>query len=273
MLETNSKSLTKSRKARKNKLTSIPRDDLQEFSHQHKLGPIHQKSGVSTLAANKLLALATKDGSISISNKESILSKVDKAHGGKKITSLAWMGSHLISGGLDKQVRFWDTKDGLVAKWALKDLDEVVSVASHPSGEYILACDASKVIIVDLHGKVVDSFDTASVLHSMRVHPDGMLLAAGTDDGTKIWELKGYTAVGTLSGPPSSIISFAENGYSVATSNGDGVKVWDLRKLGQAAVDLAVSKVHDVSWDETASYLAIATGHDVWYIFIIGTNV
>eukprot|EP00887_Chlorella_sp_A99_P008229 scaffold12.g8229.t1 len=66
------------------------------------------------------------------------------------------------------------------------------------------------------------------------LHPDGLILGAGTADATvRIWETRTQKNVAKFDGHtgPLSALSFSENGYYMASAAADGVKLWDLRKL------------------------------------------
>ena len=76
---------------------------------------------------------------------------------------------------------------------------------------------------------------TPQPLLSGQLHPDGLILGTGTEDGQlKIWDIREQANVANIKEHTAGIhsISFSENGYLVATGSADGsVRVWDLRKL------------------------------------------
>mmetsp|Transcript_5948 Transcript_5948/g.13018 ORF Transcript_5948/g.13018 Transcript_5948/m.13018 type:complete len:427 (+) Transcript_5948:877-2157(+) len=140
------------------------------------------------------------------------------------------------------------------------DSSPVVSAVIHPSSDdqavrMIVATRNGKIALVKYRlaggergaletvfeltrqGKEKEDVYTAGALH-----PDGLIYAAGTDEGTIfIWDLKTKALAGTLeSDDQQSIdcIAFSENGYHVATSSSapsTAIQIWDLRKLQSIA--------------------------------------
>jgi pre-mRNA-processing factor 19 len=96
----------------------------------------------------------------------------------------------------------------------------------------------------------------------MKWHPDGLILAAGTEENTvAVWDVKQQATVATLTGHEGAVqaLSFSNNGYYLATGSKDGtVKIWDLRKpLNIQTLQISESPVHAVAFDQTGQYLSI----------------
>ncbi|KAJ3085037.1 hypothetical protein HDU96_005617, partial [Phlyctochytrium bullatum] len=106
---------------------------------------------------------------------------------------------------------------------------------------------------------------------SVSFHPDGLLVGLGAKDSTiGIWDLKAGSKVQTFEGHQGAInsIGFSENGYYLATSaTGHAVvNIWDLRKLAIVhTIDLSEEgkSVQKVTFDPSAQYLGVATGHSI----------
>lgn len=124
-----------------------------------------------------------------------------------------------------------------------------------------------------------------TVYTSVAVHPDGVLVAVGTAQGTiQIHDLSsggkqaalfdvGQANALTDAGEVTAL-SFSENGYWLVSSTSKipgSAQLWDLRKLAQTAVITfpgassagADSIVHALAFDYTGQYLACATSAGV----------
>merc|ERR1712023_37247 len=104
--------------------------------------------------------------------------------------------------------------------------------------------------------------DLTSGFQCMKFHPDGLILAGGTDDNTvQVWDIKDQVTVATLQGHEGEIeaLSFSENGYYLASASRDGtVKLWDLRKpLNIQTLQVTDGAANSVRFDQTGQYLAV----------------
>lgn len=82
----------------------------------------------------------------------------------------------------------------------------------------------------------INEFDQDQSFYSIRFHPDGHLIGAGSNDGNiRIWNVVDDSTVATLEGHHGEVdkIAFSENGfYFASASSKEGiVKIWDLRHL------------------------------------------
>lgn len=142
---------------------------------------------------------------------------------------------------------------------------EVTEVNLHPLGDYFLTAARDKSwAIHDLEtGSCVKHFkDLPSSYPCMKWHPDGLILAAGSEENTvAIWDVKQQATVATLTGHEGAVqaLSFSNNGYYLATGSKDGtVKIWDLRKpLNIQTLQISDSPVNAVAFDQTGQYLSV----------------
>merc|ERR1712217_133982 len=107
-----------------------------------------------------------------------------------------------------------------------------------------------------------------------KFHPDGLILAGGTEDNSlAVWDIKEQVTVATLTGHEGEIeaLSFSGNGYYLATASKDGtVKLWDLRKPLNIQT-LKISEdgpVNSVRFDSTGQYLAVGAANVQIYNFV-----
>lgn len=102
---------------------------------------------------------------------------------------------------------------------------------------------------------------------SLSFHPDGQLVATGTQEGcVRIWDLFTCSNVTTFRPDTSSdstdgsviSTSFSENGYyfSMVTKGSKDVKVWDLRKQTLVGVLEASNGVNMVVFDPSGQLVA-----------------
>lgn len=158
---------------------------------------------------------------------------------------------------------------------------EVTEVSVHPLGEYFLTASRDKSWAVHDFGSgrcIRHVKDLASGYGCMKFHPDGLLLAGGTEEKTVcVWDIKDQVTVATLQGHEGDVqaLSFSENGFYLATGASDGtVKLWDLRKpLNIQTLQVGEGPVSAVRFDSTGQYLAVAAGVVQVYNFETKSNL
>merc|ERR1712032_1155483 len=145
---------------------------------------------------------------------------------------------------------------------------EVTDVSIHPLGDFFLTAslDKSWALHDFSQGRCVRHVqELGSGYGCMKFHPDGLILAGGTEEKTvAVWDIKDQVTVATLSGHEGDVtaLSFSENGYYLATASQDGtVKLWDLRKpLNIQTLKISEGPVRAVTFDSTGQYLAVGAG-------------
>lgn len=191
----------------------------------------------------------------------------------KKVTTVALHPTKdiVLSGSLDATARVWTctssnwTSPYTCAHTIRKHQAEVTDIAFHPLGDYFLTSSLDKSWgIHDLSsGRCIRHMkDLSSGYGCMDFHPDGLIMAGGTEEKTVVvWDIKEQVTVATLTGHEGSVeaLSFSGNGYYLATASKDGtVKLWDLRKpLNIQTLKVSDGPVHSVAFDTTGQYLAV----------------
>lgn len=203
----------------------------------------------------------------------------------KKVSKVVYHPSEelVFTGSPDATVRVWGVEQGQCAYIIRAHKSAVTGLSVHATGDYLLSSSSDgQWAFSDLRsGRVlvrvsaVDKSGTSQALTCAQFHPDGLILGTGTADGeVKIWDVKERRNVanfghGAGANQLVTALAFSENGYYLATGGADGqVKLWDLRKLKNfksltPGEDQASSyEIHDIEFDQSGSYLAIA-GSDV----------
>jgi len=195
----------------------------------------------------------------------------------KKVTSVLFHPTRevLLSASQDATVRVWKCSDA--AKWEApydcahivrRHAGEVVDLSIHPLGDYFLSASRDKSWAVHDFGSgrcVRHVKDLDNTFGCMKFHPDGLILAGGTEEKTvTVWDIKEQVTVATLPGHegPIEVLSFSENGYYLATGSRDGeVKLWDLRKpLNIQTLQVSNDPITSLRFDQTGQYLAVGAG-------------
>ena len=181
-----------------------------------------------------------------------------------------------VSSSADKHVRIWGQDGG---KWSSKAnlggfKGDVTGLAVHPSGNFVSAAStdstwqmfdletAQSVMTYSLIANIDGSFSYTS----FQVHPDGVLHAGGTKEGTvRVWDARQSTSLAaTLESHSTDVtsLSFSENGYYLASASSSDptVNIFDLRKLSilsswKLPEDNTVSEVR---FDPSAQFLSVA---------------
>jgi len=179
----------------------------------------------------------------------------------------------LITGSADNTVKIWSKSgDGYKPFHSINQhTSEIVGLSLHATNDYLVS--ASKDRSWAFHnietGKSLLQVTEPdeSPLTSVMIHPDGLILATGTEDHLiRVWDLKSQKNVATFRGHKGAItdLKFSENGYYLATSAQDDLlKLWDLRGPKNINTLQMDSNVLSLDFDYSGKYLVAATGKEV----------
>ena len=236
------------------------------------------KKGLSAIARNgDMMAVGAVDGGLVVLNSAQKVVATLKGHK-KQISQLAWQGGILASASHDATVRVWTAsgKKPYAAAHCFSTIhsNSVMGLSMHPSGSFVASVSSDQTwALLDLNaGLPVYTVAVPSIgaFSSCAFHPDGLLLATGTEDPgyqLRLWDVKSKENVISFPGHSDIIksIAFSENGVHLATGSIDStLKLWDLRNLDEPifASETLGAPVTSVSFDWSGQFVA-AGGQDV----------
>jgi WD40 repeat protein/serine/threonine protein kinase len=194
-------------------------------------------------ADGRTLAAGVKDGSVRL---------WDAAGGGlrhtlrgheKMVTSLAFApdGRTLATGSFDGTVKLWDPAGGK-ERQTIQALMNVFAVTFAPGGKVLATACGDGDPPKGTH--VVKLWDAGTgweqvtlegpthIIRSLAYHPEGQVLAAGTQGGELwLWDLRTRRPAAPVRAHEGTVfgVRFAPDGQTLATTGGDGaVRLWDV---------------------------------------------
>lgn len=260
--------------------------DLQQMKVQDKSHPLHATTNPGILSVDlsranpDLILTGGNDGQAILFNRSTgkIASHIKGHKSAVSAVKFHPTRDLLFTASLDQTANIW-SNDGtgkyVVAHHLAGARDAVTGIAVHASGDYAAtgSKDGSWALYDVNGGSELKRMAGSVALSTVNFHPDGLILAAGGVDGQiRLFDLKSWKLATSLAGQhtgPISSFAFAENGFQCASAEQSGViKLWDLRKLTNYHTivstgvdgDKAGSAVSSIAFDDSASYLAAATG-------------
>lgn len=112
-----------------------------------------------------------------------------------------------------------------------------------------------------------------SILTSLKVHPDGLMVATGSDSGViTLWDLRSQKAATNLEGHTSAVtkLEFSEKAIHLAsaTDKDNVVKLWNLKKTHKAPQNLVHQQgsiVRGISFDPYGAYIVTASDKNLCF--------
>ena len=203
------------------------------------------------------------------------LSGHDKKVTAVALRSTAGASALAFTGSADGSVKLWRESAGAYSEAlsVAQHSGSVLSLCAHPTGAHLVSVSEDNswsLLDVDRGSSLlrVRSSEESETYSSGDLHPDGLILACGTNTAAvRLWDIREQKSVACLAdaaGAPRSIgcLSFSQNGYLLAAGGSDGsCTIWDLRKL-KSAMSLSSSSntaVTSVAFDESGVYLAVGS--------------
>ena len=289
-------SLSASRKKRKVAADYISPALVATFTQQATIPSLHKSSpaGINTLLLSKSnpTQFWTGGNDKIVQLFDSSSSKVVASLSGhtKKVTGLAFREptnpdtpALIMSASVDKTSRIWalDSASGEYAPLhTIKShKGEVSGISLLPTRTFLALASMDKTYSIhDLASQqeIYRSPATSTAFASASIHPDGLLLALGTNKSSiQIYDVRSGAVAASLA-PPEPVgfsvhtLSFSENGYHLcAPSSPSSLAIWDLRHLSSAAsIDLGEGfQVNSVRYDAGSSLFLGVAGNEGLRVF------
>ncbi|EHK19822.1 uncharacterized protein TRIVIDRAFT_209827 [Trichoderma virens Gv29-8] len=174
-------------------------------------------------------------------------------------------GRYLASASGDKTTKIWDITTGKEQQALKGHSNRVTSVTFSADGRYLASASRETIKIWDATtGKERQTLKGHSdKVTSVAFSADGRYLASGSGETIKIWDTITGKEQQTLKGHSDKVISvaFSADGRYLASGSFDKtIKIWDAT-IGKEQQTLNVdTKIHTISFDDTASNLHTEVG-------------
>ncbi|BFZ59492.1 hypothetical protein YB2330_000503 [Saitoella coloradoensis] len=180
------------------------------------------------------------------------------------IADAVWSGPTPVTAATNGIIRTWN-QDGSAEKTIDPGMEQLVSVALHPSGDFLAAAAKNGTwALCDLQsGETVAKITSSDEFTVARFHPDGQLLGVGTSEGgVQIYDVRTGQVMASVNTNGGAITSlhFSENGYWLAVSSATDKKtrLVDLRTTSVTKEFDGSGKISTVRWDLSGQFLAFA---------------
>jgi len=193
---------------------------------------------------------------------------------GKKVNAVKFHPTRdvMLTASSDNTVKIW-TRSGEGHKAAHTiglHTQDVVGLSLHATNDYFVTASKDRTWAfhnIETGASLLQVTEPdSSPLSCVMLHPDGLILATGTEDHLiRVWDLKSQKNVATFRGHKAAIsdLKFSENGFYLSTSASDTIKLWDLRGPKNINTLQMDANVLSLDFDYSGKYLAAATGKEI----------
>jgi WD40 repeat protein/transcriptional regulator with XRE-family HTH domain len=187
--------------------------------------------------------------------------------GGVRSVALNADGRLLASGGVDRTVRLWDTRNGELLVTLQGHSGPVWSVALSASGDVLASgsWDGSARVWDAPGGRLLACFNgPSSPVYDVSLSGDGEILASGGEAGVRLWEVTTKRALPPPREPMSAVhgVALSRDGRLLASSASDAlIRLWDVSS-GQPLESLRGEARGDWGVAMSADGRLVASGSD-----------
>jgi len=178
----------------------------------------------------------------------------------------------------DKTARIWRASDAAALNYTPAHVvkthqDDVTGITLHSTGDYFVTASRDRTWAfhdLETGAPIVRATLDGKGCSSVQFHPDGLILATGTEDSlVRIWDIKLQQNVASFEGHEGQVVdlAFSENGFYLATAATDSVKLWDLRRLKNIHT-IDVKGATSVNFDYSGNYLLVTAGIEIRVIAV-----
>lgn len=151
-------------------------------------------------------------------------------------------GKLLASGGVDASVRIWDAATGAVRHVLTGHQAAIECLAFRPGGQQLVTAGDDQTLKVwdTLTGELAaERSDFTAEIYGAAYSSDGQFLAAGNQEGLRVWEADSVQGPAVLTIPEDvANVAFSPDGTRLAGITGSLLKLWDAH-TGQELLKLA----------------------------------
>ena len=150
----------------------------------------------------------------------------------KAVTSVAFSpdGKTLASGSEDKTFKIYDLDTGF-ERHSRREGYSIDSVAFSPDGKKLAVGYWGTVSILEDQREIFDLKGHSGEIHSVAFNPDSTILASGSEDGIRLWEVSSGELIDYLDRHNETVnsVAFSPDGINLASGSDDNtVNIWDI---------------------------------------------
>ena len=249
--------------------------------------PLHSSSspGVLSLDINRaecnFVCTGGNDGKVVVFdwNSRNVVSSLINQNNNSSVLGVEFTSNGILLTRSDGMVEYW-TVDLYSESWDLKrqikGTEGIISKVHplHPYFIYSSSINSWGMFNMETGSKLVQvDLENNEELSCVTVHPDGLMMATGSNNGViRLWDIRSQTVAATLEehkGPVKNL-RFSEKAIHLISSaeNENTPLLWNLKKLNKSPphklIHSSSSKINSIDFDPFGSYIISACDKNLW---------